>query len=234
MRKISLAIIAILLLPPFSTAWSHDPAMQSPSDGTIIQAEGNAQTQVQNDFLSIDLVFEKDNANLSQLNEIMQHEAATALGKATKNSVVTVKTSGFSIYPVYERERIIRHHGTYQLSLETKKFDAGLALASDMQPFQVRNLSFSVSPELRRATEKKLLEQAIADLRDTLNIAAGTLGAKDITMINLTIGNREYSPIQPRLMRDPIAMKAASPPPIAAEAGESQVVITVTGSAVAK
>ncbi len=211
---------------------SRDTALPLPADGTTIQAEGEARTRVQNDFLAIDLTLEKEGALLPQLHEEMQKEAAGALDKAKKNPDVQVKTSGYSIYPVYDRTRLVRRHATYQISLETKNFEAGLSLAVAMQPFQISNLTFSVSPERRKATEKTLLAEAIADLKDNFGTAAATLGATSITITNLTIGSRQYNPIQPQMMKADMAMEAATP--VAAEAGESQVSITVSGSALAK
>lgn len=237
MRKISLAVIALLLLAPIASANPGDTAMPNPSeDGTVIQAEGDAQIKVQNDFLTIDMTLDKEGVNLSQLHEEIQKEAASALDKASGNAAVTVKTSGFSIYPVYDKDRLVRHHASYQISLETKEFDAGLSLAGAMLPFQVRNLSFSVSPERRKATEKMLLEQAISDLRDNLTTAAKSLGNQHISIINLSIGNRLYSPIQPQLARDSRATMGAvaAAAPVTAEAGESQVSVSVSGSAIAK
>lgn len=232
MQRISLVIAALLLLAATASANPQNVITPPSSDSTMIQAEGSAQAKVQNDFLSIELVFEKDDVNLSQLNKIMNKEATVALEKAAEKPAVSAKTSGFNIYPVYARERVLlHHHATYHISLETKDFEAGLSLAGDMQPFQVRNLSFSVSPEQRKATEKTLLEHAIADLRDNLTIAANSLGAKNVTIVNLTIGNRQYSPVQPRMMSDAITMERSTP--VAAEAGESQIVLSVTGSAFA-
>lgn len=227
MRKISLAFYAILLLACPAIAGPEDRT--GPGDGTMIQADGDAQTKVQNDFLLIDLMLVKEGAIPAQLHEEVQKAAAGALDKSKKIAAVQVKTSGYSIYPVYERERIVRQHATYQISLETKDFEAGLSLAAAMQPFQISNLFFSVSPERRKATEKTLLEEAIADLRDNFAIAANSLGAKAFTITSLIIGTRQYNPIQPRLMVEAAAM--ADAPPVAAEAGESQVSITVSGSA---
>lgn len=48
----------------------------------MIQAEGEAQTKVQNDLLAIELTFEKESPLLPELHAEMQQEAATALGKA--------------------------------------------------------------------------------------------------------------------------------------------------------
>lgn len=194
-----------------------------------IQAEGDARTKVQNDLLLIELMLVKEGAVAAQLHAEMQKEAANALDKSHKIAAVRVKTSGYNIYPVYEKERIVRHRATYQISLETTDFNVGLSLAAAMQPFQISNLSFSVSPERRKTTEKTLIEEAIADLRDNFTIAANSLSLQTITITNLTIGPRQYNPIPPQMMKASMAMEGA--PPVAAEAGESEVSITVSGSA---
>lgn len=234
-RQLPLALLAMGLLAAPTNAVAQEAARPGPVDGTTIQAEGEAQAKVQNDLLAIDLTLEREGALLPPLHEEVQKEADGALDKAKSNPDVQVKTAGYSVQPVYERERIARQRAIYRISLETKKFDVGLALAAAMQPFQVSNLTFSVSPDRRKATEKTLLEEAIADLRDNLGIAANALGAKTIAITSLTVGARQYNPVQPQIMvRPAMAMAVESAAPVAAEAGESQVHITVSGSALVK
>jgi len=78
-----------------------------------------------------------------------------------------------------------------------------LALAGSMQPFQVRNLNFSVSPEQHKATEKLLMEQAIADLRDNPTIAAASLGNKQLLITNLTIAPGATTKSPPNWLEPP-------------------------------
>ena len=223
----------LLVVLGFSSgANCQDAVPSAPSEGTIIQAEGEARTKVENDFLSIELAFEKEHALLPKLHEEVQQAAAGALEKAKQSPEVKVKTSGYSIYPVYDRQRMVRQHATYRISLETGNFAAGLSLAAALQPFQISSLTFSVSPERQKEIEKALLQEAIADLRDNVRIAADALGAKTIRITHLTVGARRNNPMQPPMMSEAMAMKEAAP--VAAEAGESQVTISVSGSALAR
>lgn len=228
-RKTLIAVAALLLVAVPSWAASMAPPQ------TVIQAAGEARTTVANDLLTIELTYEKESALSPQLHEEMQQEAAKALDQGKATPGVQVKTAGYSLYPVYERGHIVRQHATYRLSLESKEFGAALALAAALQPFQVSNLLFSLSPELSKATEKSLLQAAIADLRDNIGIAANTLGAKEIHLTTLTIAPRQdhFAP-QPQMMRAAMEMAEAAPSPVAAEAGESQVSISVSGTAEVK
>ncbi len=223
-RQILFTVAAFLLLTHSSLADTPETSPSGPAEGTVIQAEGEAQAKVANDLLSIELTLEKESALTPQLHEEMQQQAAKALDQAKKHPGVEVKTSGYSVYPIYDRGRIVRQHATYRLSL-----------AAALQPFQVGNLVFSVSPERGKATEKSLLEEAIADLRDNIGIAANSLGAKSIRITHITIGSRQdhFAP-QPQMMREAMDMAATAPAPVTAEAGESQVSVTVSGAALVK
>lgn len=234
-RQILFTVAAFLLLTHSSLAATPETSPPGPAEGTVIQAEGEARAKVANDLLSIELTLEKESALTPQLHEEMQQQAAKALDQAKKHPGVEVKTLGYTVYPIYDRGHIVRQHATYRLSLESKDFAAALSLAAALQPFQVGNLVFSVSPERGKATEKSLLEEAIADLRDNIGIAANSLGAKSIRITHITIGSRQdhFAP-QPQMMREALDMAATAPAPVAAEAGESQVSVTVSGAALVK
>ncbi|MES1981910.1 MAG: SIMPL domain-containing protein [Pseudomonadota bacterium] len=226
------ALFALLLLNPVFAVQSHAADAPSYVDGTIIQADGEAQTRVQNDFLTIDLTLERQDSDPARLHREVQKDAAGALEKAHKVTAVQIKTSGYSVIPVYEKNRIVRQQASYRITIETRDFDAGLALAGAMQPFQISNLAFSVSPERRKDTEKLLIQRAIAEMREKFTIAANSLGPRTVTITNITVGARQYEPIQHMLMKGRMTAQADTALP--AEAGESQLTVTVSGTALAK
>jgi predicted secreted protein len=230
--KKNFGLILMSLIAHFVAAGSHAAEAPGHLDGTVIQADGEAQTRVQNDYLTIDLTLDKQDTDAARLNQDMQKIAAGALAKARKVTTVQAKTSGYSVVPVYDKSRIVRQQASYRITIETRDFDAGLSLAATMQPFQIGNLAFSVSPERRKETERALIQQAIAEMREKFNIAANSLGPRTVTVTHITIGARQYEPVRHMMMKG--AMDAQAEAAMPAEAGDSQVTVMVSGSALAK
>lgn len=224
---ISAVLTAFLIIP---AAHATDPDKRD--RGTVIQAEGEAQTKVQNDLVTISLALEKENTDPVRLHNEIQKDVDAALKKAKKATSVKVQTSGYSINPVHPPHESVRHRGIYWIFLEARDFEAALSLAAAMQPFQVKSLSFSVSPERRKTTEKALIAEAIADMREKFSIAAKSLGAQSVTITNVTIGARRYGPVIGPARAGGLATATAKP--VIADAGESQVLVTVSGSALAR
>lgn len=199
------------------------------AQGTVLQAGGEARTQVSNDSLTISLVFERDDSDAAELNRTVMAAAKHALEQARKVTAVKTRTAGYGFFPVYDKGRIVRHRASYRISLETRDFAAGLALAARMAPFQVRQLSFSVSPEKRQATEKRLLREAMADMREKFAIVADSLGSKVFRITRVTVSPSQFRPIPLQGLGYAKAMARTESVP--AEAGESTVSVSVSGTA---
>ncbi len=199
------------------------------AQGTVLQAGGEARTQVSNDTLTISLVLERDDSDAAELNRAVMAAAKRALEQARKVTAVKTRTAGYGFFPVYDKGRIVRHRASYRISLETRDFAAGLALAARMAPFQVRQLSFSVSPETRQATEKSLLRKAIADMREKFAIVADSLGSKAFRITRVTVSPSQFRPIPLQGLDYVKAMARTESVP--AEAGESTVSVSVSGTA---
>lgn len=193
------------------------------SGETIIRADGEAHARVQNDDLSISLYFEKDGENPAELNRDVEREAARAMARAKRVASVRIATAGYSIVPIYEKQHVTGQRANYRLTLETRDFDAGLSLASRLQPFQIASLNFSVSRSTRESMQKKLLQEAIVALRQKLDIVKHSIGASSIAITEISIGGS--MPTQPHLM---------SMSRMAVEPGESDVSVSVSGTALAR
>lgn len=200
--------------------------------GTLISADGVAHGSVPNDLLTVHLALERDGTDPGKLNDDIQREAARALVKAEDVGGVTVGTAGYGVYQVVEKGRVVRHRGSYRLRLETREFAAGLALAGALQPFQVRSLAFSLSPARQREAERALIERAVADLREKLGVAARATGAADWRITQLSIGGGPTLPVR-AMHLEAMAVAGDRGTAVEAEPGETQVAISVSGTALA-
>lgn len=191
------------------------------AEGTLIKAGGEAHARVQNDMLDIVLSLDREGQDPARLVRETEMDAGRALEKAKHASSVKVQTLGYSISPVFDRQRITGQRANYRLMLETRDFDAGFSLASSLQPFQISSVNFSVSSERSRAVRKKLLEGAIADLKEKFDIMAHSIGASKMEIREISIDRAAQ----------PIALSLASIP---AAAGESEISVSLSGTALVK
>ncbi|HQT25195.1 MAG TPA: SIMPL domain-containing protein [Burkholderiales bacterium] len=191
------------------------------AEGTLIKAEGEAHAPIRNDTLNVFLSFEMTGQDPARLAREIEDEVSKALERARNSGEVKIRTAGYSISPIFDRQRITGERADYRLVLETRNFDAGLSLASSLQPFQISGMNFSVSFERRKAAKERLLPDAIADLRKKIDIVGRSLKASKIEIREISIEGSA----QPR----PLAMAA-----IPAEPGESDVSVSVTGTAIAR
>lgn len=242
MKKLNACIGAILIAAYFISGMAcaaESGAMSAhgivPGSASVtttqIHASGEARTTVQNDVLTISLMRVREGTDAASLHKAVAAEAAHALATARKVTVVKVRTEGYGVYPVYDKGRIVRQRARYSLSLKTRDVSAGLALAAKLLPFQVQNLRFSVSPEKRKETEKRLIKAAIEDMRGKFAIAARALGDKGFVITQVSIGGPPFSPMPQQRVRMAGAMARESATVVPAEAGESRVVVTVSGTA---
>ncbi len=190
-------------------------------EGTVIKAEGDAHAAIQNDTLTIFLALEKTGEDPARLAREVEEEASRVLDRARKSRDVKVRTLGYSISPIFDRQKITGQRADYRLAIETRDFDEGLALASSLQPFQISGMNFSVSLDRRKAVKERLLVDAIADLRKKIDIVAGSIKAARIEMTEISV--------EGEMRIRPLGLAA-----VPAEPGESDVSVSVSGTAIAR
>jgi predicted secreted protein len=91
-------------------------------------------------------------------------------------------------------------------------------------------VQFRLSPERRRAEEKRLVAEAIGAFRARAADVAAAFGHGGFTVDEATVRTAGSGPPpRPVSMARASADAAAAPPPLPAEGGESDVVVTVSG-----
>ena len=207
--------------------------VQAPAPLPIITITASATNAVANDRMLAVLRAEADNGDAGQAANLVNQRMARALSQAKAATGVEARTMGYSSYQISEPNRPLRWRVSQTLALESGDFVALSALVSKLQGSEsllLSGLNFSVSPEARHAAEDALTVQAIRAWQQRALNAARAFGANDFRTGHVTIQTNDFGRPQPMLKAAGVA--AASVAPVSAEAGTSEVTVTVSGEAI--
>jgi len=176
---------------------------------------------------------ETDNADAGRAASEVNARMARALSQAKSVSGVDARTMGYSSYQISEPNRPLRWRVSQTLALESGDFVPLSALVSKLQGSEglvLSGLSFSVSPQARRAAEDALTTQAIHNWQQRAQNAARAFGVSDYRTGHVSIQTNDFGRPQP--MFKAAGVGATSVAPVSVEGGTSEVMVTVSGEAI--
>ncbi len=205
-------------------------AEPSPRYNTVeLQAE--AQREVQNDLLNASLYVELNDPGPAALANAINKRINDALRVAKDTKGVTVRSGGNQTYPVYAKDNVLQGwRGRAEIRIESRDFEAASGLIGKLQAgMQLGNMTFSVSPEARRAAENELIAEAIAAFKARAEIVKAALAGRGYKLQHLNVANR-YSTPPPRPLMARMAVSAQEVTAPNLEAGVSLVTVTAIGA----
>lgn len=213
----------IAALPVFAV----DPA---PRYNTV-ELQADAQREVQNDLLNASLYVELNDASPAALANAVNKSVNEALRIAKEYKSVKVRSGGNQTYPVYAKGNILQGwRARAEIRIESRDFEASSALIGKLQAgMQLGGLTFSVSPEARRALENELIAEAIGAFKARAEIVRAALAGRGYKLQRLSVANGYNAP-PPRLAMARAAMAAPDVTAPGMEAGVSTVSVTASGA----
>lgn len=214
-------------LPLVAIAQSNVPVTQP-----VVNVTASATAPLPNDRMTAWLRIEVDNADpVAAANEV-NTKMGKALARAKAVKGVDVSTASYTSYQISERNQPSKWRVSQTLSLESSDFGALSGLVSKIQGedgLVLSGMSFSVSTTARRAAEDALTQQAIKAWQARAQAAAQGFGAPSWRPGHVTVqaGDTMVRP-QPMMRAAAGAMAA----PVVAEAGTSDITVTVSGEAI--
>jgi predicted secreted protein len=168
----------------------------------------------------------RDPADLArQINTDM--EWALTLARAEKE--IFVSTGNYQTYPVLHKNEHKGWRGQQDLELEGEDTRRISDLVGKLQErLQVKTIRFSVSDGKRYTVENRLIGEALDAFRERAGLIGDNLQASGYRVVEInvnTAAQRPPVPYQARMSAAP--MEAA---PVAVEAGETRVTVTVSGT----
>jgi len=211
-----------------------------PEGQTLITLTVTERTRVGQDTLTADLRIEADDRDAAAVQNRINQAMAEALAAARAVDEVSVSTGYYGVYQ-YNRnpsgnraDEVWR--GSQNLTLESRDATALLELAGRLQAmgFVMNQLSYSLSTERADEVRDGLMEAALTRAREKADRAAAALGKSDVEIATVDIDSQSggYAPpVMMRAMAADASMEMAAP---SADAGETEVTLTVRVQAVAK
>lgn len=239
MKFLATALVSASLLMT-SPAAAQDIQLL-PEGQTLVSLSVTERMQVPQDTLHASLRIEAEDANAKALQDRINKAMQNALKEAKSVSDVKTSTGHYSVYQYNTsnsgRENM-KWRGSQTIELEGKNAESLLELAGDIQEmgFAMNNLYYSLSTEKADDFRDSMMEAALTRARTKADRAAKALGKSNIDIAMVDVES-ESGFAQPVMMKSRGMMAMAESADMAApnaEAGESEVTLTVTVHAVAK
>ncbi len=210
-----------------------------PEGQTLITLSVTERVSVEQDTLIATLRIERQNRNAQTLQREINAAMEEALNESESVTSVKVSTGYYSVYQTNTAPQGGRPdqvwQGSQSITLEGKDAQSLLELAGEIQGmgFVMNNLSYTLSTERADEVRDGLMESAISRARANAERAAAAMGKTEVDIATLDIDAAlGYS--QPVMMARGMAMDSMEKASPVAEAGESEVSLTVRIQAVAK
>lgn len=230
-------ISTLLLLTPLSLVHAQTASLL-PQGQTLITLSVTERSQVAQDELLAELRVEVEDRDARAVQDAINSAMAEALQLASGSSNVDVSTGHYGVYQFNRQPQASRPdpvwRGTQHIRLISKDAAALLELAGDLQEqgFVMNQLSWRLSTEKADEVRDSLMEAAIARAQSKVQRAAAALGKSDFDMASVNVdGAMDFSP--PVMMRAMAADSREMAQPVA-DAGETEVSLTISVQAVAR
>jgi predicted secreted protein len=228
LRAGRISLTWVLACALWVTAW----AAHAQAVGTAVHLDAQARAAVANDEMVLTLAVERDGPQPGPLNEQVIAALNSALAEARAVEGVRGRLGSVWTQPLTTREG--RPQGWRvrgEVVLESARIPALAQLGGRLaERMLLAGVQFRLSPERRRAEEKRLVAEAIGAFRARAADVAAAFGHGGFTVDEATVRTAGSGPPpRPVSMARASADAAAAPPPLPAEGGESDVVVTVSG-----
>jgi len=230
MNARTLLLLGCACLSPIAVA---QVPIAGPVDVPIVTLTASATAQVDNDRMTLVLQSESQKpqaaAAAAEVNTKMNR--AMSIAKATPG--VTAKTVNYTTEQAFEKGRMVGWRVRQFLQVETGDFTAGANLATRLQEegLLLSSLTFSVSPEARRASVAKLQHDALVEWQSLAKAAAASMGYADWKPGRVNV-NANDEIVRPHFAARAMVAAAPAPEPVAVAGGSSEIVVNVNGEAI--
>lgn len=228
LNSILISAVAIFLS---NFASAQDP---SSDPGNRVNLSATASVEVAQDWMTLSLGTTREGVDApvvqTQLKAAL--EAALAVAKpAVSAEGMVLRTGNFSIYPRHGRDgKINGWQGSVEVTLEGKDFERITNTAGKVQTLTLNGVSFGLSPAARTGLEASLQAQAIDRFKAKAQAVATAFGFGGYQLLQVNVGAVDHAGGGPRPMVAMAARSAMSEAAVPAEAGRSQVALSVNGS----
>lgn len=218
--------LLLCLMIMLTTAVAHADELRY--NQVRLQAQQSAP--VSNDTMHVTLSAFAEHQDPAKLARQINTDMEWALSLAKADKEIAVSTGNYQTYPVRHKNEHQGWRGQQDLELEGEDTGRISDLVGKLQErLQVKTIRFSVSDRKRHAVENRLIGQALDAFRERAGIIGDNLQADSYRVVDIDVNTATRQPPVPYQARmSSLAREEAAP--VAVEAGESQVTVTVSGT----
>ena len=210
-------------------------AASTPTSTPTLQLDAMASATIANDEMVVVLAIDRDGQQLAPINEAVVSQLNAAIAEARRVDGVRARLGSLSTYPNVTREgkpNGWRVRG--ELVLESRNLPQLSQLTGRLsEKMQLASVAFRLSAERRRVEEDRLMSEAAKSFQNKAAQAATAFGFKSYQIRELSLrpgGNFQPRPVYMGRSADAMPMAASPPPPVPTDGGESEVVVSVSGT----
>lgn len=210
-----------------------------PEEKNVVTLEATATKDVEQDFVTVYLENNQQDLNNEKLKENLTKQTKEGIAFLKKNITdkddITPQTSSFNIYPVYDHDQknLKGWEGRSSIMITGKSVNKILDLSTQISDFNIKNVSFSVSPQLYDDNRDTIIESAIEKFKNQADLVARNFGMKKYTIKNINIRYNDDGIRPMPVMRLAVASMKADRVENGSEAfssGKATISATVNGS----
>jgi predicted secreted protein len=200
--------------------------------GPTLALDAQARASVPNDEMVVVLAAERDGPQVAPLNEAVLSQLNAAIAEARAVEGVRARLGSVSTQPNWTREG--RPQGWRvrgEVVLESTRMQALAQLGGRLgERMQLAGVQFRLSAERRQAEEKRLVAEGAKAFRARAADAAAAFGFASYELKELTVRGSGPNPGPRPMMAARGAAAEAAAPPLPSEGGDSDVLVTVSGT----
>jgi predicted secreted protein len=230
---IALALAASLACLAPAAAQTADAAAARPPSVTV---NASATATLPNDRMYAWLRAEKEDASAASAAADVNARMARVLAELKKQPAIDVTSTGYSTGPVVDKDKAKRWRVSQAIRLDSGDFAVLAEAVGRLQGegLLLGGLGYGLSDAARKRAETSLSRDAIKAWQQRAEVAAEALGFGAWRVGSVHVQTNDGA--RPYMMAMRSEMKAmgvaAAPAPVAADAGTTDVTVSVSGDAV--
>ncbi len=196
-----------------------------------VHLSASAQLHAENDLMNMILVARAHHSKPDKVSKEINQTMNWALSVLKDKKGIIVQTQSYRINPVYKKERLIEWRGQQSLVLKSSDIALmGKIAGILLQRMQMQSQNYALSADKKEAIENSLIKKALESLKKRALIVQNSFSARRYRLVNIRINTSSSSAPYPLMYRAKIQYDTAqSVVPVASQAGESLVKVTVSG-----
>ncbi len=231
----------------FTSAQAQD-VVTLPDGHTALNISATENIEVEQDMLVASLRIQEESKDAKSVQKTINEAMANAVALVKKYPSLKVETGQYYVHPDYRyiktpeennKQILDKWRGSQTLTIKSEVAEDVLNITGQIQDmgFMMNGLNYQLSQKKHEETRDGLMEITVKKLRDRAMRVAKALGKTDVDIVEINVDSNNYNPrpVYARAAKmEMMAMSSDAMPAPTAEAGETNVSMTISARAIIK